>query len=38
MINSFNANIDINDLKLNDYGSDSGSIKQIDLTKGEIKY
>ena len=37
MINSFNANIDTNDLKLNDYGGDSGSIEQIDLTKGEIK-
>ena len=38
MINSFNANIDINDLKLNKYGSDSGSNEQIDLIKGEIKY
>ena len=38
MINSFNANVDINDLKLNEYGSDSGSKEQIDLIKDEIKY
>ena len=38
MINSLCANIDTNDLKRNDYGSDSGSIEQIDLTKSEIKY
>ena len=38
MINSFGVNVDTNDLKLNDYGGDSGSIEQVDLTKGEIKY
>ena len=38
MINSFNANIDTNDLQLNDYGGDSSSIEQIDLTNHEIKY
>ena len=38
MINSFNANIDTNDLQLNDYGGDSSSIEQIDLTNDEIKY
>ena len=38
MINSLCANIDTNDLKWNDYGSDSGSMEQIDLTKSEIKY
>ena len=38
MINSFNASIDTNDLKLNDYGGDSGSTEQIDLTNGESKY
>ena len=38
MINSFGINVDTNDLKLNDYGGDSGSIEQVDLTKGEIKY
>ena len=37
MINSFNASIDTNDLKLNDYGGDSGSTEQIDLTNGESK-
>ena len=36
MINSFIANIDTNDLKLNDH--DTGSIEQTDLTKDEIKY
>ena len=38
MINSFGVNVDTNDLRLNDYGGDSGSIEQVDLTKGEIKY
>ena len=38
MINSFGVNVDTNDLKLNDYGGDSSSIEQVDLTKGEIKY
>ena len=38
MINSFNANIDTNDLQLNDYGGDSSSIEQIDLINDEIKY
>ena len=38
MINSFNINIDTNDLKLNDYGGNSGSIEQIDSTQSEIKY
>ena len=28
MINSFNANIDTNDLQLNDYGGDSSSINK----------
>ena len=38
IINSFNANIDTNDLKLNDYGGNSGSIAQIISTQSEIKY
>ena len=38
MINSFDVNVDTNDLKLNDYGGDSGSVEQVDLTKDEIKY
>ena len=37
MINSFNASIDTNDLKLNDYGGDSSCTEQIDLTNGESK-
>ena len=35
MINSFNASIDTNDLKLNDYGGDSSCTEQIDLINGE---